>query len=148
MIPANNEVIRMLNLASATYIGLAKESIPMNMDIVNPIPASKPTPNICIQLAPRGSELIFNLLHKYEVTSIPIGLPTNNPNPIPKPKLFVSPLIILDSSVILVLANANRGIIEKLTGFTKACSNLSKGDSTAVSLVGIVIATKTPAIVA
>ena len=72
----------------------------------------------------------------------------NKPKNIPNPKGAVNPCTISGCQVILVLANANSGIIKKFTGFIKACSNLSKGDSTAVSFVGSVIATITPAIVA
>jgi hypothetical protein len=50
--------------------------------------------------------------------------------------------------VIFVFTNANRGIIIKFTGFASACSNFSKVDSFSSGVVGKVIATNTPAIVA
>src|SRR5690606_2830071 len=134
--------------ASDTNNGSLNESIEIKIDIVKPIPASIPTPIICIQVLPSGNDAIPNLVHSHDVSNMPIGLPKNKPKNIPNPKGAVNPCTISGCQVILVLANANSGIIKKFTGFIKACSNLSKGDSTAVSFVGSVIATITPAIVA
>lgn len=103
-----------LSFASAIYDGSEKESIAININIVKPIPANKPTPMTCNQLAPSGRELSFIFTHKKDVSKIPIGFPINNPNPIPKPKLEVSPLIISDSRVMFVFANANKGMMKKL----------------------------------
>lgn len=118
------------------------------MDMVNPIPARSPTPRIWRQVLPSGKELNFNFVQIYDVNRIPTGFPISSPKVIPKPNGAVNPASISFSSVILVLAKAKSGIMIKLTGFTKACSKRSKGDSTSVSFVGMVIATNTPAMVA
>lgn len=148
MIPAKREVIKIESFASAICCGLSKDKIAMNMDIVKPIPANKPTPAICHQLLPSGKALSFKRVQIKDVIKIPIGFPSNSPKVIPSPNEEVNPPIISDSKVILVLAKANMGIMIKLTGFVKACSKRSNGDSIAVSFVGMVIATNTPAIVA
>src|SRR5690606_35028751 len=138
----------MESLASETCSGSLKDRIAIKMDMVKPIPASSPTPIICFQLLPSGNELSLAFVHNKEVNKIPIGLPTNKPNDIPRPMPEVKPPNISFSKVILVFAKAKSGMIRKFTGLGNACSRRSNGDSIAVSLVGMVIATKTPAIVA
>ncbi|MNT75369.1 hypothetical protein D3C72_2142600 [compost metagenome] len=97
---------------------------------------------------PSGRLLIPSLEQTKVMIKIPNGLPSSKPRLIPSPIGATNPVSISLSMLILVLANANKGIIKKLTGLTSACSRRSKGDSRSVSLVGMVMATITPAIVA
>ena len=116
--------------------------------MVKPMPASIPTPNICFQLAPDGNLARFILTANQENSVTPIVFPKKSPKIIPKPNGEVKPSIISFWKVMLVFAKAKIGIIKKLTGTVKKCSNFSNGDGSAVSLVGMVNANKTPAIVA
>ena len=121
----------------------------MKIDIVNPIPAKKPTPIICCQLLFSGSLLIFNFIDKNENKLIPKTLPKNNPKIIPKPKVDVKAEEIPELMKILVFANAKMGIIKKLTGKCSFDSNFSKDEISVFEIfVGMVNANKTPAIVA
>src|SRR5690606_41176485 len=106
----------MLSLASEIFVGSSNESIAINIDIVNPIPAKKPTPKICPHDEPSGKELILNLVQIYDTNNIPTGFPRSKPNAIPKLRSDIKPETIVDSNVIFVFANANNGIIIKFTG--------------------------------
>ena len=77
-----------------------------------------------------------------------MGFPKNNPKIIPIPIFVASPSTIPPRNVILVFAIAKMGIIIKLTGVLKKCSNFSSGESLSEVFVGSVIAVNTPAIVA
>ena len=120
----------------------------MNIDIVNPIPASNPNPRTCFQLALDGSEAIPDLTAIQENRVTPSGLPMARPKIIPNPSGLVRPFIISLSKRIFVLLRAKMGMIRKFTGLTIMCSKCSSGEALFTGLEGIVKASKTPAIVA
>ncbi len=91
--------------------GIVNESFEINIDIVNPIPAINPIPKICFRFAPSGNTDIPSLTAIYTNPKMPIDLPNNNPNIIPKlivdDKLEIAPA----SNIIAVLTNAKIGKI-------------------------------------
>lgn len=86
------------------------------MDIVKPIPAKNPAPNIWLHELFSGKLDIFNWIKIHENKLIPTILPKNNPTIIPYPKLLNNPSTIPALKVMFVLASAKIGMIKKLTG--------------------------------
>lgn len=84
MVPANNEEMRITNLALSIIVGDSKASSVIKIDIVNPIPAKNPTPIMLFQFnsigflqKPRNTAMNVN-------KKIPNGFPIINPELIPK----------------------------------------------------------------
>lgn len=79
MVPENKDPISTANFASSMSIGSVNASIDTKIDIVNPIPPSKPTPKICFQFAPSGKVHNFNFVAIKDIPKIPTDLPTSSP---------------------------------------------------------------------
>ena len=72
-------------LAFATKVGGENASSVTNSDIVNPMPHTHPTPQICFQVIPSG-KLARPLRTANQLKSaMPTGFPRHNPNSTPKP---------------------------------------------------------------
>ena len=83
MIAANSEAISIANFALFWMEISLKAKRVINIDIVNPIPASIPTERICLNLNPLGKEHSFNLIPMKLKSQIPNGLPNISPRIIP-----------------------------------------------------------------
>ena len=55
----------------------------MKIDMVNPIPANRPTPNMWLQVLLSGRLLIFSFIAIKENKLTPISLPNTSPKIIP-----------------------------------------------------------------
>lgn len=80
--------------------------------------------------------------------NIPIDLPTINPMLMPIPRGVDKITLMSCVSIILVFTSANKGTINRFTGFANIFSIRWSGDLPATAVAGIAIAVKTPAIVA
>ena len=147
MIAANREAISIANLALFwTEISLKAKRV-INIDMVNPIPATIPTENICLNLNPLGSEQSLSLTPIKLINQIPNGFPINSPRIIPM--LYGWRIVLVKSPSILmaVLARANIGITKKETGWWRNNSNLREQETSFVFLNGMAKANKTPVMV-
>ena len=71
MTPDKMEATNTENLASeSSNVWPVNERTEINIDMVNPMPAKKPTPIICIQAALSGKLDIFSLTAIQEMTAI------------------------------------------------------------------------------
>ena len=94
----------------------SKARVEINIDIVKPIPAKKPTPKNLVNVTFFGRLIIFVFTNRKAADIIPSGFPTNKPN-----------IIAIESGDAkfeneapemykLVFAKAKMGMIMKLTG--------------------------------
>ena len=91
----------------------------INIDIVNPMPASIPVPKICFLRISFGIEHHPKATPAIENKNIPMGFPSNNPRNIPKLFEPFNALIESEEIRIAVFANANSGRIINATGLCK-----------------------------
>ena len=73
----------MASLELVIWVVSEKARSVMNIDMVNPIPPKKLTPNKDFQLRSSGSELIFDLTERKLNSQIPKGFPIIKPRAIP-----------------------------------------------------------------
>ena len=99
----------------------SKAKMVIKIDIVNPIPANMPTPKMCFQRIAYGNEENFKVTAVKQNNKIPNGLPTINPNIIPKLLLVFKLLAQLASITTDVFAKANKGKIKNATDKCKKC---------------------------
>lgn len=85
-----------------------------NMDIVNPIPASKETVNTDNQSTPLGLSVILSLVAIQVNDIMPNGLPITKPATIPSINLKSDKMFDPNLKLMLVLTSANKGSIIKL----------------------------------
>ncbi len=102
----------------------------MNSDIVNPIPASRPTPTRCMVRTPAGRPASPKRTAAQEKSPTPMGLPISRPSAIPSTTGLPSPPTTSGSSATPALARAKSGMIPYATHGTMACSMLRSGDCT------------------
>jgi hypothetical protein len=72
------------SLAVLVWTSLLKERVVIKIDIVNPIPATRPRPVIIFQVTPPGNGLSLPFTSNQEENTIPIGFPRKRPRMIPK----------------------------------------------------------------
>lgn len=96
-----------------------KASVAIKIDIVKPIPASRPAPIICCQELKFGSLPHLNFTVKKQLKNIPRGLPIKRPAIIPQLKVLLMEVTKFEGKIIAVFAKANIGIINKFTGLLR-----------------------------
>lgn len=87
---AVNDETRIINFELLIIVSLSNASNVINIDIVKPMPANRPTPNIDFQLRSFGSLQTPKVTANDEIKKIPKGFPTISPSDIPKPLLSVN----------------------------------------------------------
>jgi len=124
IIPDNKDATRIINLALFITVTLSKANNVMKIDIVNPIPAKKPTPIIFFQFKSSGNCVILNFTIKKVNNTMPNGFPITNPKIIPNEYSSEKLCNQSEPITIAVLHKANKGNIKNATGLCKNCSNL------------------------
>jgi len=84
MVPATNELIKTAIFEVLITEGISNARIPINIDIVNPIPPRNPTPVILFQLRSEGNVQSPMLVPIIEKSRIPRGFPITSPAMIPR----------------------------------------------------------------
>ena len=100
--------------AMSLFISPLNARVVVKIDMVNPIPASEPTPINCFKLVFKGNLAIFSLIIILLKRKIPTGFPITNPTIIPT-LIGLLKAFTLAGISIAVLANTKRGSIIKLT---------------------------------
>ena len=90
----------------------ANDNLDMKIDIVNPIPAIKAIPIICLKLLSCGNEAIPSFTPKYANKKMPNPFPKTKPILIPWLKVELIFAKEFASNIIAVLTNAKIGIIK------------------------------------
>ena len=128
-VPASNNAKK-----TAILVALINSACPVNaklvmkMDIVNPMPPSKPAPTTCFQFMSEGSLQIPIATAKNTNKEMPKGLPITKPAKIPKLFEVFRSSVQLAPIKIPALANAKTGRIKKATGLLKKNSSLCEGE--------------------
>ena len=146
----NNEPDKTPILTPSIYwVFSTNAKFPTNKLIVNPIPVKMLTPYKFNQLALLGISAIFSLIETKENNRTPSCFPKKRPNKIPNGTGVKSEEKLIPSNETPALARANKGIIPKATYVLILCSIfVSNEKSFSFFLCGIIVANKTPAIVA
>lgn len=92
-----------------------KASMVVNIDMVNPIPASVPIPNTCFQFTFEGKLATFNPTMILQARKIPNGFPITRPKKMPIPTGDVREAMTWEGRRMAVFAKANKGRMKKLT---------------------------------
>ena len=146
--PAINEEIKIINFELFIIVSLSNASKVTKIDIVNPIPAKRPTPKIDFQFRSVGNLQRPNVTAKKVKINIPNGLPTISPSAMPK---LLFSVIVCDMSplkTIAVFAKAKIGKMINATGLCKKCCKIKEVDFSPPFPNGIAKANRTPVIVA
>src|SRR5687768_186139 len=117
--------------------------------MVNPIPASRETPNKYLQFRSPGMMAMPDLIAIKQASKMPATFPTMRPAIIPNELREVSVLNRSDGKTITVFTKANTGSTKNATGLCRRCCNRNEGFlSLAILGNGMANASKTPEMVA
>ena len=146
--PAVNEEIKITNFELLIIGSFSNASKDTKIDIVNPIPAKSPTPNIDFHFKSVGSLQNPNVTAKNVKIKMPKGLPTISPSAIPKLLFSIRVCAMSPLKTMAVFANAKIGKMINATGLCKKCCKINEVDFSSPLPNGMTNANNTPVIVA
>jgi hypothetical protein len=149
--PATSEAARIAIFDALMVSGAPVNArLVMKIDIVEPMPPSRPAPRTWRHARSSGRRHRPSVTAAHVNRKIPTGLPTTRPSMMP---MLLAPRSSVAQPVPItmpVLASANSGRIRKVTGLCRMCSSWCEGECASSSLGenGIAKASSTPAMVA